>query len=45
MQDQNSQFENYKNNISLWYDEMKDYGLTPAEMEVLKPHFRSLSIA
>ena len=29
----------YKNNISLWYDEMKDYGLTPTEMEALKPHF------
>ncbi len=29
----------FKNDISLWYQEMKDYGLTPAEMEVLKPHF------
>ena len=29
----------FKNNINLWYEEMKKYGLTDAEMEVLKPHF------
>lgn len=29
----------FKNNINLWYDEMKSYGLTDEEMEVLKPHF------
>jgi len=29
----------FKNNINLWYDEMKKYGLTDAEMEALKPHF------
>jgi len=29
----------FKNNINLWYEEMKRYGLTDAEMEVLKPHF------
>ena len=29
----------FKNNINLWYEEMKEYGLTPEEMERLKPHF------
>jgi len=29
----------FKNNINLWYEEMKKYGLTDAEMETLKPHF------
>ena len=29
----------FKNNINLWYDEMKKYGLTEEEMESLKPHF------
>ena len=29
----------FKNNINLWYDEMKRYGLSPAEMDALKPHF------
>ena len=29
----------FKNNINLWYDEMKAYGLTTVEMETLKPHF------
>lgn len=28
----------YKNNINLWYDEMKNYGLTKEEVEILKPH-------
>lgn len=29
----------FKNDISLWYDEMNEYGLTWAEQEALKPHF------
>lgn len=29
----------FKNNISLWYDEMNRYGLTKAEQESLKPYF------
>ena len=29
----------FKNNINLWYEEMRRYGLTDAEMETLKPHF------
>lgn len=29
----------FKNNINLWYQEMKDYGLTEKEMETLKPYF------
>lgn len=29
----------FKNNINLWYQEMKEFGLTQEEMEVLKPHF------
>ena len=29
----------FKNDISLWYKEMNEYGLTVAEQEVLKPHF------
>lgn len=29
----------FKNNINLWYQEMKDYGLTIEEMEILKPYF------
>ena len=29
----------FKNNINLWYQEMKDYGLTVEEMEILKPYF------
>ena len=28
-----------KNNIQLWYDEMKQYGLTQKEVELLKPHY------
>lgn len=30
-------YARFKNNISLWYDEMKNYDLTKEEMEVLKP--------
>ena len=29
----------FKNNISLWYKEMDEAGLTKEEQEVLKPHF------
>ena len=29
----------FKNDISLWYNEMEEYGLTWAEQEALKPHF------
>ena len=29
----------FKNNINLWYDEMKEFGLTKEEMEALKPYF------
>ena len=29
----------YKNNINLWYDEMKKYGLTYKEQKVLEPYF------
>ena len=30
-------YARFKSNISLWYDEMKNYGLTKEEMEILKP--------
>ena len=29
----------FKNHIDLWYQEMRDYGLTEEEQEALKPHF------
>ena len=29
----------YKNNIQLWYDEMKKYGLTKEEMDIVSPYF------
>jgi len=29
----------FKNNIELWYNEMREYGLTKEEMEVVKPYF------
>ena len=29
----------FKNNISLWYQEMNEYGLTNEEQETLKPYF------
>lgn len=29
----------FKNNISLWYKEMDDQGLTKAEQKILEPHF------
>lgn len=28
-----------KNNIQLWYDEMKSYGLTKEEVAILEPHY------
>lgn len=31
----------YKNNLQLWYDEMKREGLTSDEMKTLEPHFKS----
>ena len=31
----------FKNNIELWYAEMREYGLTEAEQEALKPYFLS----
>ena len=30
----------YKNNISLWYKEMDDFGLTKTEQKVLEPYFK-----
>ena len=30
----------FKNNLNLWYDEMKKYGLTKKEMEVVTPYFK-----
>lgn len=29
----------FKNNLDLWYKEMRDYGLTPEEQKSLEPHF------
>lgn len=29
----------FKNNINLWYDEMKEFGLTEEEQKILKPYF------
>lgn len=31
----------FKNNINLWYDEMKKYGLTQKEIKTLEPYFKS----
>ena len=31
----------FKNNLKLWYNEMKDAGLTQDEMKTLEPHFKS----
>lgn len=30
----------FKNDISLWYKEMRDYGLTQAEQQALEPYFK-----
>ena len=32
-----SKFARFKNDINLWYDEMRQYGLTKEEMELLEP--------
>lgn len=31
----------FKNDISLWYKEMADFGLTPKEQKILEPYFKS----
>lgn len=31
----------FKNNINLWYEEMKRYGLTDKEIKTLEPYFKS----
>ena len=31
----------FKNDISLWYKEMREYGLTQAEQKTLEPYFKS----
>ena len=31
----------YKNNISLWYQEMEDFGLSKSEQKILEPYFLS----
>ena len=31
----------FKNDISLWYKEMREYGLTQAEQKTLEPYFES----
>ena len=30
----------FKNNINLWYQEMKEYGLTEKEQKILEPYFK-----
>jgi DNA polymerase-3 subunit alpha len=32
-------YARFKNNISLWYDEMKQYNLTDKEVKVIEPYF------
>lgn len=32
-----NKYARFKKNINLWYDEMRDYGLTKEEQEILKP--------
>lgn len=32
-----NKYARFKNNINLWYEEMKAYGLTPEEMKILEP--------
>jgi len=32
------QFVAHKENIEIWYEEMKEYGLTPEEIEIMKEH-------
>ena len=31
----------FKNNLRLWYNEMRDWGLTDAEIKTLEPHFKN----
>lgn len=31
----------FKDDISLWYKEMREYGLTQAEQKTLEPYFKS----
>ena len=31
----------FKNNINLWYQEMKKYGLSEKEQRILEPYFKS----
>ena len=33
-------YARYKNDISLWYDEMSNFGLTAAEQKTLEPYFK-----
>lgn len=33
-----NKYARFKNDINLWYQEMRDYGLTDHEMEILKPY-------
>lgn len=35
-------FVRYKNNIKLWYKEMKDFGLTSEEIEILERHLNTV---
>lgn len=35
-------YKRYKDNINLWYEEMKKYGLNTEEMEVMKKHLSKL---
>src|SRR5690606_22321197 len=37
------QFVRFKNDISLWYQEMKDYNLTDDEIKVLEKYLRSIN--
>ena len=32
-----NKYARFKENIELWYDEMRNFGLTPKEMEILEP--------
>jgi len=36
-----NKYARFKNNISLWYDEMKKYGLTDQEVKILEPILKS----
>lgn len=32
----------YKNNLSLWYEEMRKYGLSDAEIKVIERHLKDI---